>query len=986
MIQTQNVQPEATPCKPEGKNLALILDDSSTSNNTEHETPFKLLTFNESQHQPFEILTIPASLHRKPLEYPILPDTRRIVPKTHGKPPHPCKAKLSKYTRPYPVEVYEAIKWPVMNGYIWLFYEADGSLSIYADPDEPPESVTILQEPLLPDCTIMALASHDRITLFSYCEALTSLSEANKPSTIPENQLTTLTQNPDGSWTVTIHLPDGTTTTMSAEEYQRLRSIFWESIIAAAFGETDDFVYASHWNYFSKPVKRRIRIPLQPVKVKGDKLDGQEAVEGNVYPGDKSSGRTLGDGSPAGRAGSPHPKRKTNQAQKSGSTQGQSGSSPEPSLEQKSPSTPFWTADFSRQAANSSNKSPNFRVIAEFIRENDLTETVQEASESILRENAPHLLGDSTLGGLLAAVFSVSCWAELLSKSGLVNDQQALDRLYAKKRKTMRQTTKENQLREKPKPVQPGWNHMTLSSVNDLAKRIESEVKSDIPPIPISDAGTRRDFQPIELAFHDVTMTSETLGRKYFVLKSRDSDHRIETACQEHEACDPEQLKHHVIKESLKYLHYDQPASSKFIMKLFARLPEIQALITKELSSTAEHDGIIEREQFMSWLESGEKRRSIVVDPEIRFGPLRFTRFNDFITVVEFDFSVPSARRILMFDVPEHIHIPSEETVELSITGQLRIAINTSDDQPTIHGGSLNIDGLAMTEEDIRQQRAELLNLWYQRDNQFVDINLQVFITTLEKFEQAELNQATDIVQAMTIISSTTQVLNKLHELQEHQDEIGADLIKSLIETTSSTFKDQWRQIKTYITQTIVNDSMMIDTTYKTVDELRNEGTPTRSESYRKLLPYYQSVPNHALEILKEKRPTLESVSQITDAVLGIIQNRQTLRTLSEDARVTGGAVVQIKREPSFRLEGDENDRLTVLNLYGTLAERLALQRLAENFQWLTTQYPELKPFKQLGTQHQRESPPDLEQQIRKALEKTDQPPEDPPKPDYQQP
>ena len=961
--QNKNLQPDPAPCLLKNKNLILIVDDDYSSTDVQLE-PFLWLG------QSVRVMAIPASLHHQSTGDPFIPDRKGALPVRHRVnkvPSHPCKPGLQKYTHPYPVDVYEANRFPVVDGFVWLFFETGRYVSIYADPEQPPSSVPIIQEPLQPGCPLIAIISQERVALFSHCEAPPNQSGIDKPNTIMESSLVTLTQNPDGSWTVSIHMPDGTVKTLSEEEYKRLRSLNWELMIAQLFGETPNFVDAPHWNYFERPSKRRIKIPLHPVKTKGDKLDGQEATEGNVYPSGDGAARGFNEQSPTD---SPLPSRKN----KKKSNKGQPSSSPsdspsEHSLpENKISSAPYWAADFLRQAAGRTNMHDNIKVVVKFAKDNDVTETLQEAAESLLQSTAPQLFKEnSSLDSLLADVLSISSWAELLTKSKLVEDEASLAKLYKQKINTMRKTPRKNMLREKPKPVQAGWNATPDSSVNDLEQKISSTIESSGQPVDSRLSDTLRDFQSTELLFHDTSMTSGFVGRKYLILDSADSLTRIRQTCQTHSSGVPEQINHRVIDESLQFLHFDQPAAETFIRRIVEQLPDIQNLIREELSSTFEQAGILEQSHLLGWFSEGGTRLGITVIPQVDFSQLRITRFNDNNAIIEVDIRVPSAERVMSFSMPDKIKIPTKETIELPIKGQLRIAISTNNNQPAIHGGSLVFEELELTDEAIRQQREGLASQWHNAGNELPDGNLQTFIRVLESFTQTQMNHSTSINEANLIISSTTRAFNKIDELKQHQHTLSPALIRKLIEDAEEAVLNQWNRIQSFMTQVFKLDGQL------------------RSESYKELLPHYQAVSDAALEILKRSHPNPENSQQAAAAALSIIQNRQTLREKTEATRVTDGAAARIKEKPEFAIDDNEHDRLMLMLTYGALTERHALNQLDRDFQSLVSQYPALEPFQLIGTEHKPESPVDLEQQINEALESGEHPTEQPPEQDQQE-
>ena len=877
-------------------------------------------------------------------------------------PSHPCKPLLLELNRPHSTRVAEAERVPFRDGFVWIFLEPEGYVSIYPDPDNPPTSGSILHNTLQAGCPVLARIDSEVISLTSHCEATSILTDTGKPYSIPENSMVTLKQNTDGTWVVNIHLPDGTIQSLSVDDYKRLKSLGWELMIEEFLGEAPDFVHAPHRNYYKIPVKNRIKIPLQPIKAKGDKLDGQEAAEGNIYPGDKTPARRL--------PGELSAQKQRQQAGKKSRSSGgghtnQPGSSSSGLSKDRVSDVAFWASDFLKQTATRTNNAQNIKVVEQFARDNDLTAALERAAKEVLQSTAPDLLKNGEdLKSLLTSVLSVSGWAELLTKAELVSNEDSLEKLRSQKREVMRKTTRKKMTWKLPEQIQSGWDNEAPASVKNLEKTIAAEIESHAQSVEStvesSPPETFSSYESTELIFHSTPMNSEVPGRKYIVLDSKASLNRIKAACQGQQ-CDPEGVNDHAINESLQFLHFDQPAASAFIRRLVEYLRDIQALITTELSSTVEQAGILEQEHLMGWFSEDDERLGITLTPLVEFHQLRITRFNDYRTIIEVDIRVPSAIRAIRFNLPETIHIPTEATVELPIKGRLRIAISTENDQPSVYGGSLTLDGLELTDETIRQQRRELLNHWHNAKNQLPDANLQMNIQLLENFEPIQINRSTSIADANAIVNSTAQTLSKIHELEKHQHEFSSALIRKLMEATDEKVLDQWYRIKTFIKQEIEHKSQNQD----------------QSSSYRNLHPYYQAVPDAALGILKSPGPDVQNNQQIAEAVLKIIQSRQTLREKTREIRVSDGAVAQIKAQPEFFLREDEQERLMLILSYGALAERFALSWLDKQFRSLTSQYPALREFEQIGTNHQPESPADLETLIKEALEKSQNPKEE---------
>ncbi|UYM14099.1 hypothetical protein [Endozoicomonas euniceicola] len=929
------------------------------------------------QNPPDHILVIPVSKQRLAPQYQAIannsddsPDSQPIhihpnatipdvLPETNrtqvSLPSHSCKPLLLELNRPHSLNVAEAERLPYRDGFVWIFLDPKGYVSIYPDPDHPPTSGIILHNSLQARCPVLARIDSEVISLTSHFEETSILTDTGKPYTIPESSMVSLKQNTDGTWVVDIHLPDGTIQSLSVDDYRRLRSIFWESRIAAYFGEVPLFAYGPH---------RNVRLTLRLPKAKGDKLDDQEPSDGSTWstPDSDRSNQNFHTESQTAGIDSPDGDNSLDGEDGAGFSKNISQKESQKELdanvdESRNSSAYFWAIDFFNRSARNPTEA-NIRAITSLIKKVNLKETFTVAAREMLSSVFSKPLPDNTsLKDLIKSVLSVSSGAELLNRAGLINNSEALNELRSKKREVMKKTIKTHSF-AKPRAIESGWGNNPTLALRGLEKRVASVIESITTwPIPVDESqiGNTSLLHPMELNFHETSITGKTPARNYQLINSVESQNRIRENCTNQLCTDQNRLHSRAMNITFESLNHDQPEEVTLgIRQIVAELHRIKQEIKDSLASTPEQSGILEQEHGLGWQTATGERYPITITPRVDFNTIRITRFKHGVTVVEVDITVPSLTRTTQKNFPEHIHLPAEETLDIS--GQLRIAIRNNDGQFSIEGGSLDLEGLELSPETIRQRSAELADRWYQQDSQSIDINLNMLISELSNFTQAGLNNRTSIKAATAILANSSRVPNSIKRLRGHQTEFGSELIKKLIAYIYEEYLVQWRQIKTYMKYTVDMD------------------VETRTEVYEKLLPYYQEVPRISIDVLDNLRADADTSTQATKTALYIIEHRQRLRQATLNVRVSEGAALILKNQlekQGKNLEDDEQERLTLLLSYGFIANRLALNHLSDSFQSLIRQYPALSEFEIIGTEHQPESPANLKTLIEEAFEKT---------------
>ena len=923
------------------------------------------------QNPPDHILVIPVSKQRLSPQYQAiannsddLPDSQPIhihpnatipdvLPETNrtqaSLPSHPCKPLLLELNRPHSLNVAEAERLPYRDGFVWIFLDPKGYVSIYPDPDLPPTSGSILHNSLQARCPVLARIDSEVISLTSHCEETSILTDTGKPYTIPENSMVSLKQNTDGTWVVNIHLPDGTIQTLSVDDYKRLRSIFWESRIAAHFGEAPLFAYGPH---------RNVRLTLRLPKAKGDKLDDQEPSEGSIWSAPDRSNQDFHTESETTGTDSPDGDNSSDSEDGAGFSKNISQKELDANVdESRNSSAYFWAIDFFNRSARNPTEA-NIKAITSLIKKVNLKDTFTVAAREMLSSAFSESFPDNTsLKDLIKSVLSVSGGAELLNSAGLINNPEALNELRSKKREVMKQTIKAHSF-AKPRAIKFGWGNNHIPALRELEKRVASVIESITDwmiPVDENQIGNTSLLHPMELNFHETSITGKTPARNYQLINSVESQSRIRENCTNQPCTDQNRLHSRAMNITFESLNHDQPEEVTLkIRQIVAELHRIKQEIKRSLASTPEQPGILEQEHGLGWQTATDERYPITITPRVDFNTIRITRFKHGVTVVEVDITVPSLTRTTQKNFPEHIHLPSEET--LGISGQLRIAIHNNDGQFSIEGGSLDLEGLELSPETIRQRSAKLADRWYQQDSQLIDSNLKMLISELSNFTQTGLNNRTSIKEATAILANSSRVLNNINRLRGHQTEFGSELIKKLIADAYEKFQNQWRQIKTYMKYTIDMDF------------------ETRTEGYEKLLPYYQEVPRVSIDVLDNLRADADTSTQAIKTALDIIERRQRLRQATRDVRVSDGAALILKEQLEKKgknPEDNERERLTLLLSYGFIANRLALRHLSDSFQSLISRYPALSEFEIIGTEHQPESPANLETLMKEAFEKT---------------
>ena len=619
----------------------------------------------------------------------------------------------------------------------------------------------------------------------------------------------------------------------------------------------------------------------------------------------------------------------------------------------------FWTLDFIRKAAESLNsserkqktakssksnkKEEEIELILSFIKNAELEERFTKAAKKILSHSLTSPPPES-LNELIKATLSIGRWVELMQEVGMLDRQDFLQKLYEEKQTALGATRKDKDRNDeasmifhRSQPVPQGWVSASspLESTLIALGPILSELKPAelLNPTALSSESLTHETR---LFFHTAPITEERPKRRYNLFNSENTLRSIREHCSDDHCTEQNGLLSRAFSTTFNRLFHDIPETQQYIQLIFERFPRILNEIQKQLASTKQKEGLLERIRHLGFRENSE-RVPMEITPELKAGKIDVTRYSDNDVVIEVEIIAPHFSRTSS-SLPEDIVLPEQESLSI-VEGQLRIGITTSDSgEPQVYGGALVMDGLELTDEQRTEQIVLHTNSWINPGNQLPDGALQGYVKTLTEAlindEWKSFGPDDEALSLQTEIKAgqLKKGLSNINNLRRHQSRLSSSLFSELISNANAAFTSAFENFEAFVEH---------------VKSSASAQTP--SEYYATLQDLIQVAIDKALAIRDVQIQELEDIDQVRTAWHQISTLEQSLKEAVKDIRTDDSKYMNKKKE--LKIEGkmataEEEKRLKLMMSYAYILNEVAVQQLSQSRQEIITHHPEVTLFK----------------------------------------
>ncbi|MCW7551202.1 serpin family protein [Endozoicomonas gorgoniicola] len=199
-----------------------------------------------------------------------------------------CRPVLLKNGSKDDSSIRDAIRIPYHDDFLWLYTGVNGFLYLYSDAKLPAATDDRIIIAIKDYCPVLVELDQDKTVLSLLCDESTEILDIARKEMHDQQSVVVFWYNTSGVLMVSVRSPEGSTLTMTAEEYRDNHSLFYAALKEMLVAGRADFVrQPAPGTVIVRPGGEPIRIPLQkPEK----EPDNQEPEDGGTDKNNQQGG------------------------------------------------------------------------------------------------------------------------------------------------------------------------------------------------------------------------------------------------------------------------------------------------------------------------------------------------------------------------------------------------------------------------------------------------------------------------------------------------------------------------------------------------------------------------------------------------------------------------------------------------------------------------------------------------------------------------